>query len=89
MSGGVYLRLTGKTFVRGGAERRLGLRGRMPLPLLVAHSGKMTMTRFWFFLTKSSSSTSLVPSDGCVLGLRNARMTACSSETGSTWRVLG
>lgn len=42
ISGAVYLRLTGNTFVFRGAVRRLGPRGKMPLPLVVVHSGKTT-----------------------------------------------
>jgi hypothetical protein len=46
MSEGVYLRLSGKILVRGGAESRHGLSGKTALPLLGVHSGKMAMTLF-------------------------------------------
>ena len=88
MSATVYLRLTGKTLVLVGAERRHGLKGRMPRPLLVVHSGKMTMTRLVFCCTYVSRSISFVPAGGSVLGLEKARRTACSKFMGSTCLVF-
>lgn len=84
ISEGVYLKLTGKTLVRGGVDSRHGLRGRMPLPLLVVHSGKTTTTLFRFCFTNVSRSTRVAPLGGVVWGWRNALIAACSSDTGWT-----
>lgn len=43
ISAAVYRRLTGKIFAVGGAVRRDVLKGRMPRPLVVVHSGKTTI----------------------------------------------
>lgn len=40
-SAGVYRRLTGKICVLDGIARRERLRGRIPRPLVVVHSGNM------------------------------------------------
>ena len=56
MSGAVYRRWTGKTFVFGGTVNRLGLKGKMPRPLLVVHSGKTTITRSLYFERRVSRS---------------------------------
>lgn len=45
ISAGVYLKLIGKIFEARGALCKDLLKGRIARPLVVVHSGKMTITR--------------------------------------------
>lgn len=87
ISGGEYLRLTGKIFVPGGVVKRLGLNGKIPLPFVVVHSGKTTMTRFECSASKALRSVIFVPGGGYSFGLESARVIAPKREICSTWRV--
>jgi len=89
MSGGVYRRLMGKILVPGGVVKRLGLKGRIPRPLVVVHSGNTTMTRFGCSATSVFRSVIFAPFDGYSFGFDNARKIAPKSEMYSTWRVWG
>ncbi len=88
-SEGVYLRLSGNTFVRAGVVARLGLMGRIPRPLEVVHSGKTTAMRVGFCLRNVSMSTTVALSEGLALGWQKARQTMVKSDTGSTRRLEG
>lgn len=88
-STGVYRRLTGKTFVAGGALNSPRLMGRIPRLLVVVHSGNVTMGRWGYFRMRVARSTRRVPGGGLGWGAANARRMACSREICSTWRELG
>lgn len=64
-SGGVYRRLIGNILVPGGVVSRLGLNGRIPLPLVVVHSGKTTITLFGCSLTSVFKSVIFAFFGGC------------------------
>ena len=71
---------TGKIFVVGTADRRLGLKGSMPLPFVVVHSGKTTITRFGCSTTSVFRSVSFAPGGGYSSGGDKARIMAPKSE---------
>lgn len=81
--------LSGKTFVLGGTLRSDGLSGRMPLLLVVVHSGSKTMLASGFSWRSVSISTSFVPLGGLVSGHANARRRAWSRFSRWTLRVVG
>ena len=89
ISAGVYRRLTGKIFVLGGAVSRLGLKGKIPRPFVVVHSGKTTTGRSGLSLSILERSTSSAEGEGCKVGGRKARSMAWKSDIGSTRRVVG
>jgi len=66
--------------VVGAADKRLGLKGSMPLPLVVVHSGKTTITRFGCSTTSVFRSVSFVPGGGYSSGGDNARKMAPKSD---------
>jgi hypothetical protein len=88
-SAGVYLKLTGKTLVLGGVVKRLGLIGKMPLPLEVVHSGKTTRMLLGLLLSNVSMSTNFAFSGGFTFGCVNDRQTAVKRDIGSTSLVVG
>jgi len=73
ISAGEYRRFTGYTFVLGGADRRLGERGRMARPFEVVHSGKTTIIESGFSFRSVESGTSRAPGGGTVIGPTRAR----------------
>src|SRR5450756_764877 len=83
-SGGEYRRLTGKIFVPDGVVRRLGLNGRIPLPFVVVHSGKTTMTLCGCSARRVFRSVIFAPFGGCSCGLDRARRMAPKSEISCT-----
>src|SRR6266536_2002316 len=89
ISVGEYRRLIGKIFVLGWVVRRLGLNGRMPLPLVVVHSGKTTMHLFGCSSRSVFRSVIFAPFDGYSCGFERARSIAPKSEVYSTCRVCG
>lgn len=84
MSGEVYLKLTGYTFVFDDAERRLGLKGNIARPLLVVHSGKTTTYLFGLCAVRVCKSSISAPSGGVVCGWKKLRETASSNPTRRT-----
>jgi hypothetical protein len=68
--------LTGKILVLDGTPRSDLLRGRMPRPLVVVHSGNKTIERLGYLSTRVERSTRREPGAGCVDGALNARKTA-------------
>ena len=89
MSGDVYLRLTGYTFVFGPAESKLGLKGSIARPLLVVDSGKTTTYRFGFCAISMCRSSISAPSGGASFGWKKFRATASNRDTRRTCRVVG
>lgn len=89
MSGSVYLKLTGKTRVLGGAVRRLGPSGRIPFPLVVVHSGNTTTARLGFSASMVWRLTKQAWGCGFSCGGRNARSIAWNKVIGCTRRVEG
>ncbi len=83
-SGGEYRRLTGKIFVPRGVVRRLGLNGNIPLPFVVVHSGKTTMTLCGCSARRVFRSVNFAPAGGCSSGLDKARRIAPKSEMDCT-----
>lgn len=73
ISGEVYRIETGKILTSPGTVNRLGLKGRMPMPLVVAHSGNTAMTRFGLEATSSDSVVSLAPDGGSVWSCEELR----------------
>ena len=71
------------------AVSRLGLKGSMPRPLLVVHSGKTTTTRSGYCSTRVSRSTKSAVWLGISCGCAKARRTACRRVIGSTSRDVG
>jgi hypothetical protein len=68
MSPGVYRRLIGNIFVVDGAVSSDGLKASIPLPFVVVHSGKTTITRFGCCLSSDWRSTSLLLAGGSLCG---------------------
>ena len=89
MSGGVYRRLIGNILVFGGVVRRLGLNGKIPLPLVVVHSGKTTITLSGCSVTSVFRSVIFAFLRGYSCGFRSARRIAPRREMCSTCRVWG
>jgi hypothetical protein len=89
MSGGVYRRLIGKILVFGGIVRRLGLNGKIPLPFVVVHSGKTTITLCGCSTSSVFRSVILDPFGGYSCGFRRARRIAPKRDMHSTCRVWG
>lgn len=89
MSPGVYLRFTGKIFVFGSAVNRLGLKGRIPRPFVVVHSGNTQIMESGDLLWSSSSVTSLSGLVGWTVGWAKARRMARKRLIGSTFFVPG
>lgn len=87
MSGGVYRKLMGKILVFGGAVRRLGLNGKIPLPFVVVHSGNTTITLFGCSATRVFKSVNFAFLEGYSCGFCSARRIAPKSEMYSTCRV--
>ena len=76
MSAGVYRKLIGKILTPGGVVRREGLKGRIPLPFVVVHSGYTTITRFEFSLMSVPIFTSFAFFGGLDCGTANERNNA-------------
>lgn len=72
-----------------GAVRRLGLKGKIPRPLVVVHSGNTTMTRFGCSFTNVARSVIRAPFGGYSAGLDKARRMAPRRDMYCTWRVCG
>ncbi|KAL1855400.1 hypothetical protein VTK73DRAFT_8540 [Phialemonium thermophilum] len=84
--------LTGKMGAARGAESRLGLRGRMPRPLVVPHSGKTATTRCgcWRKRARRSVSSSFLDGSASSYWERlRAREMAASRLTRRTLRLPG
>ena len=81
--------LTGWIFVVGGAPSSDGENGRIPRPLVVVHSGKMTMILSgWSFNTVSRLSKRVL-SDGAIDGIEKACRMAPNRDTRCSSLVLG
>ena len=89
ISAGVYRKLVGKIFAFGGEVSMEGLRGRIPRPFVVVHSGKTQMGREGCSRTRVCISTRVVPFGGCSCGVENARRIASSRVMRCTRRVEG
>lgn len=89
ISAGAYRKLRGKILVLGGVVRRLGLKGRMPRPFEVVHSGSTTIEESGLSLISLLRGTSLAPGAGLVCGGVRARKMALKREICSTRRVDG
>lgn len=87
ISGGEYRRLMGNTFVPGGVVRRLGLKGRMPFPFVVVHSGNTTITLDGCSASNVFKSVIFAPFGGYSWGFESALKIAPNSEMYCTWRV--
>lgn len=71
------------------ALSRLGLRGRIPRPLVVVHSGKTQMMLLGFEATRAARVVSFDSSCGMTVGGAKARRMAERRLMRSTLRVLG
>lgn len=89
MSPGVYRRLTGKILVFGSAVNKLGLKGSIPRPFVVVHSGNTQRMDCGYFFCSSFSVTKLSVFAGVKVGLEKARRMARKSEMRSTFLVPG
>lgn len=89
ISGAVYLKLMGKIFVFAPTVSREGVKGRIPRPLVVVHSGKTTMGWFGYCFSRAVRGTrdAFVGGWGC--GEEKARRMACRREIRWTCRVEG
>lgn len=77
----------GKIFVPGGVVRRLGLKGNIPFPFVVVHSGKTTTTLVGCSARSVFRSVIFAPLGGYSFGFESARKIAPNNEMHSTWRV--
>lgn len=89
MSAGVYRRLTGNILVLGDTLSSAGLKGRIPRPLVVVHSGKIAIVAPGFSATSAESEVSFAPRGGVGSGGSSARTIAWKSVMRCTRRVLG
>jgi len=89
MSGGEYRKLIGNIFVPGEAVKRLGLNGKIPLPLVVVHSGKTTIHLCGCCSINVPRSSIFAPLGGYSCGFDKARKIAPSNEMCCTCRVCG
>lgn len=89
MSGGVYLRLIGKIFALDGAVNKELLKGNIPRPFVVVHSGKTATTLSGFCRSIVRISTSFALEGGSCCGYWKARNMDCISEMRWTRRVDG
>lgn len=89
ISGGVYLRLIGNIFALAGAVNNELLKGNIPLPFVVVHSGKTATTLSGFWRNIVLSSTKFALDEGSFCGYWKARKIDCKSEIRWTRRVDG
>lgn len=75
--------------VLDGAVRRLGLKGKIPLPFVVVHSGKTTTTLLGCCAIKVFKSVNFAFFEGNSCGLRKALNIAPKREMYSTCLVCG
>jgi hypothetical protein len=85
----VYRTLTGKILVFASAVNRLGLKGRIPRPFVVVHSGNTQIIAVGFLACRSLSVTSVDGFEGEMVGEEKARRMARKSDIGSTFLVPG
>ena len=81
ISAGVYRRLIGKILLPAGVVNIEGLKGSIPRPFVVVHSGKIAIIRVGFLLISVSKSTRVAVAGGALCGVANALRIAWRSDS--------